>query len=137
MLVRNPIVVPANGYQQSTTPNKTHMAGWRAGRREISEGRDHFLANNTAESTPRHIFCRQHTRQFLCDSKRTRTLDNQHDGCAHTLSTTWITTTGLTTKLRIIVNTFSLLQQLLNSQLATSSSCARVSKKIQEISRKN
>ena len=82
MLVCNPIVVPANGYQQSTP-----MAGWHAGRREISEGRDYFLA----KSTPRKVTCRQITRLFLRDSKRTM-LDSQLDSRAHTLSTTWITT---------------------------------------------
>ena len=77
MLVCNPIVVPANGYQQSTPTDEIHMAGWRAGRREISEGRDYFPANVTAEATPRHITCRQNTRLFLYASKRTRTLEGQ------------------------------------------------------------
>ena len=56
MLVRNPIMVPANGYQQGTTQDEIHMAGWRAGRREISEGRDYFPANVTVEATPRYMY---------------------------------------------------------------------------------
>ena len=91
MLVRNPIVVPTNGYQQSTPANGIHMAGWRVGRREISKGRDYYIANITAESTPRYITCRQNTRLFLYASKCTQTLDSQLDSRAHTLSTTWIT----------------------------------------------
>ena len=38
ILIRSPIVVPTNRYQQSTPINKIHMAGWRAGRHDISEG---------------------------------------------------------------------------------------------------
>ena len=77
MLIRNPIVVPTNMYQQITPANKIHMAGWRAGKREISEGRDYFPANITSEATPRDITCRQNTRLFLYASKRTRTLEGQ------------------------------------------------------------
>ena len=77
MLVRNPIMVPANGYRQATQSDKIHMAGRRVGRREISEGRDYFPANITAEATPRYITCRQNTRLFLYVSKRTRMLEGQ------------------------------------------------------------
>ena len=92
MLVRNPIVVPANGYQQSRPPDDIHMAGWRAGRRMISEGRDYYPANITAESTLRYITCRQNTILLLYASKRTWTLDSQLDSLAHNLSTTLMTT---------------------------------------------
>ena len=71
ILIRSPIVVPTNRYQQSTSANGIHMAGWRAGRRMISEGRDYYPANITAESTLRYITCRQNTRLFLYDSKHT------------------------------------------------------------------
>ena len=92
MLVRNPIVVPANEYQQGTQPDKIHMTGWRAGKRKISKGRDYFLTNITDKSTPQQITCRQVTRSFSCKSKRTQTLDSQLYSRAHTLSITWITT---------------------------------------------
>ena len=71
MLVRNPIMVLANGYQQGTPPDEIHMAGWRADRREISEGGDYFPANVTAKATPRYVTCHQNTRLFLYASKHT------------------------------------------------------------------
>ena len=74
MLVRGPIVISTKGCQQNTQTDEIHIAGWRAGRREISEGQDYFFANITAEPTPRQITCRQITILFLCDSECTRTL---------------------------------------------------------------
>ena len=66
------IMVPVNGHCPYTSAAGDYREGWRAGRREITEGGDYFLVNYATAATLRNVSCYQGAMLFLHGSKRTQ-----------------------------------------------------------------